>query len=200
MLRLSAVPPTLQKATEALQERTALSLCLPDISHPTSLQGQVAFLVADQSRHSQHTPVQMGNAGFHAVLWQMHNLRRTLGWLWGHSLHSKGQVTLSKRLCPPGRQEEPQTQRLRWAEEMQTRLHPHPAPSLPSTRDPCPQQVPFSSGPEVPGHRAGPRDADSHQKRDEGCGSGMRLAPQPKLAPSVALSSCHQETPVDLIS
>lgn len=48
--------------------------------------------------------------------------------------------------------------------------------------------------------QANPRDADSHQKGDRACGSGMRPSPQPRLAPPVALSSCHQETLADLIS
>ena len=181
-LRLTADPSALQKAVEALQERTALSLCPPDIGHPTSLQGQVAFLVADQSRHPQHRPVQMGNAGFHAALLKIHNFKAYTRLAMGSQSAFEGAGYTQQNGSAQGRQEEPQKQCLRQAEGMRTRLHPtlhspFPAPDL------CPRQVPFSSSPEVPGHKLTPGTLTATRKGTGAAGAGCARPPSPGLSP-----------------
>lgn len=118
VLRLPAVPSALQKTMEALQERTALSLCLPDISHPTRLQGQVAFLVADRSRHSQHRPVQMGNTRFRAALSKIQDFKVYAGLAVGSQSVFKGTGYMQQNVSAPGRQEEPLEQCLCQTEGM----------------------------------------------------------------------------------
>ena len=160
-----------------------MSLCLPDISHPTSLRGQVAFLVADQSRHSQHRPVQIGNAGFHAALLKIHNFKAYAGVAVGSQSAFEGAGYTQQNGSAPGRQEELQEQCLHQTEGMRIRLHLCPVRSLPSTKDLCSWQVPFSSGPEVPRHRLTPGTLTAARKGTGAAGAGCARPRSPGLSP-----------------
>lgn len=164
------------------------------------MRGQVAFLVADQSRCSQHRPAQKGNAGFRAVLLKMTGFKAS-AWA-GRGVT----VCIRRGKLHPGKMALPQEGRRSRSSGACTRQRgcepgctSTPHPPFPARGTFVPRQVPVGSGPEVPGHRLTPGTPTATGKGTGAAGAGCARPPSPGQSPRGALSSGHRETLADLI-